>query len=198
MTRLLRILLLAPLRILLLASLLLASNAAAHDWGLGSARGWSTGGRPHGTGHTSPGGATAASRRLQAYSEQRRFEARVRMTHAARDSERRSAEQRLRMRGTPAALASYRRRVARQDDLDHLRLASGLIHAQTNGERANAHLWWASLGPNTRRVFQRSGLALRSLQRDADRRARLDRLGQDIEGRQPTPADELFAAPGQP
>jgi hypothetical protein len=185
-------------RFLLLGCLLAGSSATAGDWGLGSARAWSSDGRPPNLTRARQGGATAASQRLEAFSEQRRFEARVRMTHTARDAERRAAEYRLRRNGNPARLASYRRRVVREDDLDDLRLASGLSRIEAAGKRANADLWWASLGPDTRRVFLRNGLALRSTRRAADRRARLDRLERDIERRQPTPADELFGAPARP
>ena len=58
-------------RFLVLVSLLAGSSATAGDWGLGSARGWSSGGQPPSGARAGQGGATATSQRLQAFSEQR-------------------------------------------------------------------------------------------------------------------------------
>lgn len=188
------------LRLLALVCLLVASDALADDWGRRSGSGWSAA-RPTASSltHTrDPWGSPSASQRLQTFSEQRRFEARVRMTESGRDAERRTLEARLRRQGTEAQLESHRRRVAQEDDLDDLRLRSELRRIEWSGEAAHADRWWASLGPHTRQAFLRSGLELRSARRQEERRARLDQLGREIDGRRPTAADELFEAPGSP
>jgi len=123
-----------------------------------------------------PQASAAASRRLEAFVTQRRFEARVRMSQSARDAERRVAEAQLRRSGSRAQLTRYRLRVAREDDLDSLRLRSELRRITLAAEGADAERWWSGLGPRTRAALLRSGLDLQRTTRDAELSTRIDAL----------------------
>lgn len=178
---------------ILAVSLLAPPAALGADFGSRSGSGWHRGGSSFGG--PDPGArGRRASRQLEVFAERRRFEARVRMTHTARDAERRTAEARLRSRGSLADLARYRRRLEREDDLDDLRLRSKLTRLSL-AHTAGTERWWDSLGPATRRAFLRSGFDLRHVTRERQRDVRLDALERDIEARPADPAEALFGPP---
>ncbi len=126
------------------------------------------------------------SKQLEAFTARRRFQARVGLLNTSRDAERRTAERRLRQRGTRADLASYRRRIRREDDQDRLRLRVEADRLSFVHAPADADAWWRTLGPATRQSFLRSGLELRHTSREAERESRLRDVEREIEARRPT------------
>jgi hypothetical protein len=144
-------------------------------------------------GFSGAGRGAEASRRLEAFAAQRRFEARVRLTRTQRDSQRRAEEMRLRQSGSHADLAAYRQRIEREDDLDRRRLDSELAQLHVTRHAAPLGPWWNALGPATRRAFLRSGLDWQPAAQERERERRLQALERDIEEREAQAASGPFA-----
>lgn len=169
---------------------LLAPPAAAGGLGGGP-------GSPPGS--VQPGGSSAArhgaeaSRQLEAFAGRRRLEARVRLTKTLRDGQRRVAEMQLRQSGSRADLDTYRRRIAREDDVDRRRLDSELAQLHFARHAARLAPWWDALGPATRRTFLRNGLDLQPAAQEREREQRLQALEREIDDREARPATGPFA-----
>ncbi len=173
---------------LLLAAALLGSEAFAQSWSRGGSPGWSRAGRrglPAGTPRHVPRSSADRARQRSVESLQRKTlstqaESRTRLREMSRDIERRASERARRERGTPGQVAVHEARVRREEALDDLR---------TEQEQDALDGFWAStFGPETRRVFERSGI---DLDRQLRRRAidsRLEALRATAEAREREPS----------
>jgi hypothetical protein len=112
----------------------------------------------------------------------------VRLLEVSRRAERRAAEERMSREGSLEDVARYRVRVRAQDDADALAVRSKLRLRTLRAGHPEAARWWSSLGPATRRVFVRSGLELRWLQREQDWEARRRALEREVEAREQQPS----------
>jgi len=162
-----------PTTLLILAALALPA-AAGDPFGSGARHG--TGGH-RGTGIHSPGHAGRHSAdALHRFTARRQAEAGVRLLEQRRDLERRSIESRLQRRGTRSQVRAYRARVEATERADDVRVRRRLAEADP--------AWWDGLGPNTRRVLERSRIAVRRAERRQDLRRELDALEREAETRE--------------
>jgi hypothetical protein len=168
---------------------LLAASAAAGGDRLGADAPWS----PRPPGSSSAGRGAQASRQLEAFAAQRRLESRARLTRTQRDSQRRAEAARLRQGGSRADLAAYARRIAREDDLDRLRLDGELARLRVAAPADALGAWWDALGPATRRVFLRGGLDWQPAAQEREREQHLQALERDIDARDARAASGIFA-----
>ena len=171
-----------PPALLLLAALALSLPAAARD-PFGSA-----GRHRPGIGRSTPGAlphhrAQRAQDSLRRFTAQRRAEAGVRLLEQRRDLERRSSEARLRRSGSRAQVQRYRVRAEAIVRADDLRVRQRLADADRAWRAADQN-WWSGLGPNTRRVFERSGIAVRRAKRLQELRRDLDALEREVTARE--------------
>jgi hypothetical protein len=135
--------------------------------------------------------ARTQMRRLDAYTQRRSAEAGARLLQNRRTVERRIRMVELSTSGTPAQVRSYRDRVQLENRSDDLRLR---IQAGSAAQRTRQRLrdadpdWWASLGPETRRIFDGSGVTVYRDQQLREERRELDALEQAVEGRETVPS----------
>lgn len=119
------------------------------------------------------------------FTEQRKAAAGVQLLQQHRDNQYRAAAAELRRSGTPGQARAFRSRVEAIERADDLRVRQRLA--------AIDPIWWNSLGPNTRRVFESNGIVVRRAQRQQELRSELDELEHSIEVRDPLPA---WSSPG--
>jgi hypothetical protein len=170
----------APLRwilaaLLLLPAVTLALPAAARDP-------FAPGGGQRGGIHrpataSSPyHAANPRAESLRRFNARRGAEAGARLLEQRRDLERRAAEPRLRRSGTVSQVRAYRARAEARERADDLRIRQRL----SDVDRA----WWDGLGPDTRRVLERSDLRVRRAERLQELRRDLDTLEREAERRE--------------